>query len=150
MTFEEELQQCKKFAESGYQLASNNYAGIKNTLIDVARKIDNADFDQNRMYRVKNTELMNQQKRDLKILADYIGKIHDDIEMLHDRQKDFTLIVYGRTMAGKSTLMEILTHGDGKSIGKGAQRTTLDVRAYRWKGLKIFDVPGICSFGCGA
>ena len=147
MNLEEELQQCRKFAESGYQLASNNYAGIKNTLIDVAKKIDNADNAQNKMYRIENTELLNRQKQNLKILTDYINKIHDDIEMLHDRQKDFTLIVYGRTMAGKSTLMEILTHGDGKSIGKGAQRTTLDVRAYYWNGLKIFDVPGICSFG---
>ena len=147
MNLEEELKQCRKFAESGYQLASNNYAGIKDTLIDVARKIDNADNAQNKMYRIENTELLNRQKHDLKKLAAYINKIHDDIEMLHDRQKDFTLIVYGRTMAGKSTLMEILTHGDGKSIGKGAQRTTLDVRAYYWNGLKIFDVPGICAFG---
>ena len=147
MTLEEELQHCRKFAEEGYQLANNYYNEIKNTLVDVARKIDNADYEQNRMERVKNTGLMNQQKRDLKELADYVNKIHDDIEMLHDRQKDFTLIVYGRTMAGKSTLMEILTHGNGESIGKGAQRTTLDVRSYYWKGLKIFDVPGICSFG---
>ena len=61
--------------------------------------------------------------------------------------RNFTIIIYGRTMAGKSTLMEILRHGDGSSIGKGAQRTTLDVRAYKWNGLKIFDVPGTCSFG---
>ena len=60
---------------------------------------------------------------------------------------EFTIILYGRTMAGKSTLMEVLRHGDGSSIGKGAQRTTLDVRAYHWNGLKIFDVPGTCSFG---
>ncbi|MEG0109220.1 MAG: GTPase domain-containing protein, partial [Lachnospiraceae bacterium] len=49
-------------------------------------------------------------------------------------------------MAGKSTLMEILTEGDGKTIGKGAQRTTRDVRQYTWKGLKITDVPGIGAF----
>ena len=50
-------------------------------------------------------------------------------------------------MAGKSTLMEILTHGNGQSIGKGAQRTTLDVRDYFWNGMKITDVPGIGAFG---
>ena len=49
-------------------------------------------------------------------------------------------------MAGKSTLMEILTHGKGDSIGKGYQRTTRDVREYSYKGLTITDVPGIAAF----
>lgn len=59
----------------------------------------------------------------------------------------FSITLFGRTMAGKSTLMEILTHGDGKSIGKGTQRTTRDVRRYEWNGLEITDVPGVCAFG---
>ena len=48
-------------------------------------------------------------------------------------------------MAGKSTLMEVLREGNGSSIGKGAQRTTRDVREYIWKetGVKFVDVPGI-------
>lgn len=49
-------------------------------------------------------------------------------------------------MAGKSTLMEFLRHGDGSSIGKGAPRTTKDVHTYRWHGLDITDVPGIGAF----
>jgi len=49
-------------------------------------------------------------------------------------------------MAGKSTLMEILTEGNGETIGKGAQRTTRDVRQYTWNGLEITDVPGIGAF----
>jgi len=42
--------------------------------------------------------------------------------------------------------MEILTHGKGESIGKGAQRTTRDVRTYTFKDLQITDVPGIAAF----
>lgn len=42
--------------------------------------------------------------------------------------------------------MEILTNGDGLSIGNGAQRTTRDVRQYNWNGLEITDVPGIGAF----
>ena len=49
-------------------------------------------------------------------------------------------------MAGKSTLMEILTHGDGKSIGNGKQRFTRDVRTYSYKKLRITDVPGVAAF----
>ena len=58
----------------------------------------------------------------------------------------FNLTLFGRTMSGKSTLMEILTKGDGKSIGKGAQRTTRDVRSYEWQGLTVTDVPGVAAF----
>ncbi len=39
--------------------------------------------------------------------------------------------------------MEFLRHGDGSSVGKGAPRTTRDVRTYPWHGLDITDVPGI-------
>ena len=42
--------------------------------------------------------------------------------------------------------MEILTNGNGSSIGKGGQRTTLNVRQYKWKGLTITDIPGIDAF----
>lgn len=43
--------------------------------------------------------------------------------------------------------MEILIHGNGDSIGKGAQRTTLDVREYKYRGMTVTDVPGIAAFG---
>lgn len=61
--------------------------------------------------------------------------------------KTFTITLFGRTMTGKSTLMEALTNGDGKSIGKGQQRTTRDVREYQWRNLCIVDVPGVAAFG---
>ena len=60
---------------------------------------------------------------------------------------DFIITLFGRTMTGKSTLMEILTHGDGASIGQGGQRTTRDVRSYKWKGMIVTDVPGIEAYG---
>ncbi|MES2362380.1 MAG: GTPase [Pseudomonadota bacterium] len=58
----------------------------------------------------------------------------------------FTVTLYGRTMAGKSTVREALTGGDGGTIGKGAQRTTRDVREYTWHSLRILDTPGIGAF----
>ena len=144
---EQELKKCRQSAEEGFQLASANYDEIKDTLTEEASNLSKTDSEQNEIQRIQNTELVETQKRELKQLADKIKLIDDDIKNLHARAKDFSIIVYGRTMAGKSTLMEILTHGNGKSIGKGAQRTTLDVRDYYWNGLKITDVPGICAFG---
>ena len=119
MNLEETLQQCRQYAEDGYQLAIRYHNEIVNALVDEAQKFERAEHAQNRMYRIKNAELIERQKQSLKQLAAYVKKIRDDIEILHERQKDFTVVVYGRTMAGKSTLMEILTHGNGDSIGRG-------------------------------
>ncbi len=58
----------------------------------------------------------------------------------------FTVTLFGRTMAGKSTIREALTRGDGTTIGKGAQRTTRDVRDYTWNSLRIIDTPGIGAY----
>ncbi len=58
----------------------------------------------------------------------------------------FTITLFGRTMAGKSTIREALTNGDGSTIGKGAQRTTRDIREYRWNNLRIIDTPGIGAY----
>ena len=52
----------------------------------------------------------------------------------------------GRTMAGKSTLFEALTGGDGSRIGEGAQRTTRETFERPFLGLSgvtLVDTPGV-------
>jgi hypothetical protein len=61
----------------------------------------------------------------------------------------FTVTLFGRTMAGKSTIREALSRGDGSTIGKGAQRTTRDIREYDWNSLRIIDTPGIGAYEGG-
>lgn len=146
-SIEQELAKCRESAEEGYQLASTNYNEITETIVEADRKLNDAGTAQVQFSRIKSSELVDKQKEELRKLTDSVTKIHGDIESLRDKSKDFSIVVYGRTMAGKSTLMEILTHGNGDSIGKGASRTTLDVRDYFWNGLKITDVPGISAFG---
>ena len=58
----------------------------------------------------------------------------------------FTVTLFGRTMAGKSTIREALTYGDGGTIGKGNQRTTRDIQEYEWNHLRIVDTPGIGAY----
>lgn len=145
-SIERELIRCRQSAEEGYELANAKYSDIKNTLIDAANSLSKTDKEQSQVSRIRNTELVEKQKSELQQLKKRIDYIGDDLQSLRGRMKDFSIVVYGRTMAGKSTLMEILTHGNGQSIGKGSQRTTLDVRDYYWNGLKITDVPGISAF----
>lgn len=83
-----------------------------------------------------------------------LSKAYLDIE----RDSAFvTIMLFGRTRAGKSTTMEALTGGDGSSIGMGGQHTTTDVRAYYFPrsktgaapegpALRIVDTPGIDGF----
>ena len=146
-SMEQELAKCREAAEEGRQLASENYNEIKSTIAEAAQQLNDANAEQNQFARIKSSELVDKQKAELRKIADSVAKIQADLKALHERSKDFSIVVYGRTMAGKSTLMEILTHGNGQSIGKGASRTTLDVRDYYWNGLKITDVPGISAFG---
>ena len=139
-------QECRVSAEEGYRLAQEKYDEIKTTLKDAEQKLSQTDAEQNKVERIQNTKLVENQKNELRRLVDAVKPIGEDLTRLRERTKDFSIVVYGRTMAGKSTLMEILTHGNGRSIGKGSQRTTRDVRDYYWQGLKITDVPGICAF----
>jgi len=89
-------------------------------------------------------------------LANQLDNIRVGYELLPERMRNevdalsggtFSITLFGRTTAGKSTLMTVLTHGDGSRIGNGAQRTTLDVRTYKYRGLEVTDVPGIAAFG---
>lgn len=57
-----------------------------------------------------------------------------------------TVTLFGRTMAGKSSIREALTRGDGATIGKGGQRATREVREYTWNSLRIIDIPGIGAY----
>jgi len=54
-----------------------------------------------------------------------------------------TVMLFGRTLVGKSTLMEALRKGTGRAIGLGLQNFTLEIRRYDWKNLSIVDTPGI-------
>jgi len=68
------------------------------------------------------------------------------LEQQKESLKSFSVMLFGRTMAGKSTIREAITEGDGLTIGKGAQRTTRDVRQYEWNHLRIIDTPGFGAY----
>ncbi len=68
-------------------------------------------------------------------------------ELIRDRPAEARVVCIGRTKAGKSTLRYALT-GDGKEgIGRGDQRTTRSIVAYRWAGLELVDTPGVGAHG---
>ncbi|WP_297453440.1 GTPase domain-containing protein [Persephonella sp.] len=51
---------------------------------------------------------------------------------------------FGETNAGKSTLIEALIKGDGRSIGTGVKDFTREIRSFSFgKKIRLLDMPGI-------
>lgn len=69
-----------------------------------------------------------------------------EISDTHVGARPMRVVLMGRTMAGKSTLLSALTGGSTERIGVGAQRTSRDVFAAPAAGLsevEIVDTPGV-------
>ena len=143
---EEALHECQAYAQKGYDIASNTWNTIHQALLAEERKVKKVDKQQGKISRLADEKKKKKKKQGLASFMEMDKELKQDLSYLQKQQKEFSVLVFGRTMVGKSTLMEIMTHGSGASIGNGSQRTTLDVRDYHWKGMKITDVPGIASF----
>ena len=143
------LKECKKSAKTGYKIASAQEKNLNSALNLAQEKVQNTIgfFNDSQCYVPKVTELLEGQLVEISNAFNHLSfAFKEDLQNLNENLSKFSITLFGRTMAGKSTLMEILTEGDGSSIGKGSQRTTRDIRKYTWNGLEITDVPGIGAF----
>ena len=141
---ESALAACASASEEGYAMARRHIEGsgaiIRQArdrlaqLVAASASIEDSQPDLGDLRRV------------IAGLAEDHDRVSQQVEDNRQRLNTFNITLFGRTMSGKSTLMEILTKGDGKSIGNGAQRATRDVRSYQWNGLTVTDVPGIAAF----
>lgn len=113
---EEELLSCREYAMRGYDAVKESYEKLNSALIKEKNKLHEADQRQNEMDRLQNDKQFLKQLHEMEETGKEINnRVKTNIRDLHDRQDAFTIVLYGRTMAGKSTLMEILTHGNGAS-----------------------------------
>ena len=139
---ESALQECRQAARDGSKIAQESLRSTKEAfdrvtidLLQNAREVGLLEHEVFENFQQFGSDLDAWQEES-----------RERLEEARRGMDDFSIALFGRTIAGKSTLMEILTDGDGASIGKGAQRTTRDVRSYRWRGLKVTDVPGTSAF----
>lgn len=143
------LDECCTAAKGGYELALNEKNALDGILTSAENKIRETAIE----YKTSPCEVTGMGEVLESQLAEIDGAVNDlrltfteDLETLKGDLEKFSITLFGRTMAGKSTLMEVLTEGDGSAIGMGAQRTTRDIRRYVWNGLAVTDVPGIGAF----
>ena len=143
------LKECNKSAKTGYKIASAQEKNLNRALASAKKKVEStiSVFNSSPCYAPEATELLKVQLDESRYAFTRLSlAFKEDLQNLRENLSKFSVTLFGRTMVGKSTLMEILTEGDGSSIGKGSQRTTRDVRKYTWNGLEITDVPGIGAF----
>ena len=145
----EALQECKKAAREGYAIANDNLneteKAIKRAsanLSNLLKSLDNGS--------ARTPDVVEQLKSQLShVVSESESLQQSSVQDLEARKRHldhFSITLFGRTMVGKSTLMEILTRGNGASIGTGSQRTTRGVRTYSWNELEVTDVPGVAAF----
>jgi hypothetical protein len=149
INLETALQRSQASAQRGYQIALENIKETARAIKQVSESLS-ACLKSHDEGVAHTPEIVAQLKKQFVSVVNELEQLQNKTEKdLQERKKRldrFSVTLFGRTMAGKSTLMEILTHGDGKSIGSGSQRTTRDVRSYLWHGLEVTDVPGVAAF----
>lgn len=149
-SLETALQACSAANKQGYAEAKVYLNGLKKS-IDDASEIINECIQGMKKYHINDKSLIQSIRTQLQtVQTEFEQSYYDTKNSLSSKSKmssKFNITLFGKTKAGKSTLMEILTHGDGSHMGKGGQRTTRDVRSYEWKGMTVTDVPGIDAYG---
>ncbi len=149
MGYKEALRICERIAKEEYNFASEVLVGATK-LVDTLRQ----DLKRAGKSRTGNSKASDEAYAQIEELerkldssaSETVAIAQRALAKKAERLSKFTVTLFGRTMAGKSTIREAITHGDGGTIGKGAQRTTRDIREYDWNELRVVDTPGIGAY----
>lgn len=149
-SLEAALKECSEANKQGYSTAKVYLRNLHESIIQASNIITEC-IEGMKKYHINDPALIQNIRTQLQtVQTEFANSYSATQTSLITKSKmsaKFNITLFGKTKAGKSTLMEILTHGDGSHMGKGGQRTTRDVRSYEWKGMSVTDVPGIDAYG---
>lgn len=80
-------------------------------------------------------------------LEETLTKVDDLFERQSAALQTFNIVLFGRTGAGKSTLISAMTQGNGSSVSQGESDWTTRVEPFEWYSCRIYDTPGINGWG---
>ena len=113
------LARCRQSAQNGYEAASAQLGKIERTLSCAREETERsaALLSGKSVYLSDLNRLLSRQIKDIcKAFDELSEQPRNRLKKLRGSLNSFDITLFGRTMAGKSTLMEVLTHGDGKAI----------------------------------
>ncbi len=83
--------------------------------------------------------------------AEELDERSADIGDLFERQanvcRTFNIVFFGRTGAGKSSLLSAITRADGAAVSPGQSDFTTEVSFVDWHACRLYDTPGINGWG---
>lgn len=143
------LNRCKIAAQEEFVVCHHEIVDIFENILAIEAEII-ADINKinskHRSYEESWKEVFANFNFQLNNILDYANEnLIGSFEKKISKIDTFSICLFGRTKVGKSTTMEALTKGSGKTIGIGKQDTTKTSTEYYWNNLKIIDTPGIDS-----
>ena len=119
-----EFESFKKAATDGYKIARKQHKNLEESIKTAKEQILEVlnVFNKSSYMDTSVTESLGEQLVEISKSFDTLEiKTNNDLQNLKMSLSRFSITLFGRTMAGKSTLMEFLTHGSGESIGMGGK-----------------------------
>lgn len=143
------LQSCNNIARQEYKVAQSHFEQCDNIVDVLSKKLQRVvahgsqTLSKDKMLEDGLTTMLQDFECNYKKL---LSKRNTNLAKQQKTLDHFNVMLFGRTMSGKSTIREAITRGDGRTIGRGAQRTTRDVKEYEWNNLRIIDTPGFGAY----
>lgn len=143
------LNTCKRIAKEEHKTVQGHFEQCDNIIDELSKKLQGViehgsqTLSEDKLVEDGLTNMLQDLERDYGKL---LSKRNANLAKQKRSLDCFNVMLFGRTMAGKSTIREAITRGDGQTIGKGAQRTTRDVKEYEWNNLRIIDTPGFGAY----
>ncbi|MGV9671689.1 GTPase [Gordonia sp. NPDC003504] len=81
------------------------------------------------------------------LLRGFMRDLRRHLDHERDALSSFNIVFFGRTGAGKSTLMSAFGGLDGGYVSPGASDWTTGVHHVQWHDCRLFDTPGINGWG---
>lgn len=148
--YKNSLIMCANIANEESKRLNKNIEVLEKSLKEYKKDLEIVVSNSKKLGKLSDKELtlnLNKLNEEIsKSLVEGITNIKNSAEKKRKNLNNFTITLFGRTKAGKSTLREAITHGNGQSIGKGDQRTTKEIKEYYWDNLRIIDTPGISAY----
>jgi len=143
------LETCKRIAKEEFTTVQSHFKHCDTIIDSLGSKLQGViehgchALSEHKMVEDGLTNMLHDLEDGYKML---LSKRNTNLTKQKRSLECFNVMLFGRTMAGKSTIREAITRGDGQTIGKGAQRTTRDVQEYEWNSLRIIDTPGFGAY----